>query len=143
MSEIFVISAVPSVKNVRPKVLTLLNDTLSAIEKLDFTVKGKMFFQLRNVYLSASNPLMFEGITFYNNFSAVKNLSANNLGFSAFLLPNFSYTENFITFTIPYPQISGFFDIIVENEAGYGKLSESYYTSLSAGVRVVRFNINN
>jgi hypothetical protein len=136
MNDHFIISAVPLVKNVNPSTFYILNPILSASQNLDLIVKGKMFLQIRNVYLSASNQSMFNGITFYNNFSAVQNLSANNIGFNAFLIPNFSYTENFITFTIPYPQSEGYFDIIVENEAGYSKLTQTTIEKLSSGVKI-------
>jgi hypothetical protein len=139
MNDRFIISAKPSLKNANPANLFLLNPTFSANQNLDFVIKGGTFFDLRNVYLSASNPLMFNNITYYNPFSGIKNLSANNIGFSAFLLSEFSYSENFISFTLPYiPKSNGFFDIIVENEAGYGKLSNTTVSSLTAGIRVIQ-----
>jgi hypothetical protein len=142
MNDHFVISAVPIVKDVNPAIFYILNPDLTANQNLGFIVKGKMFLQLRNVYLSAADQTMFNGVTFYNLFSAVNNLSATYMPFSAYLLPNFSYTENFIKFDIPYPQSGGYFDIIVENEAGYGKLTQHATTltpSLSNGVYVKQY----
>ena len=137
MIDNFIIYAKPSLKAVNKEIISLLSPLLSSVINLDFIIKGGTFFNLLNVYLSADSDLMFDGVTFYNPFSGIKNLSAQNLGFSAFLLPEFSYNENYVFFSLTqFPKTSGYFDVIVENEAGYGKLTTSPY--VSSGIQVIK-----
>jgi len=141
MIDYFTIYARPSLKAVNKKLLFLLSPLLSSTVNLDFIIKGGTFFNLSNVYLSSNDENMFSGVTFYNPFSAVKNLSAQYIGFSAVLLPEFSYNENYVFFTLPeMPKASGFFDVIVENEAGYGKLTTSPY--VSSGIQVIKYYLS-
>jgi hypothetical protein len=139
MTESFTIRAKPALKNINKSIFNILSLSLSSFLSLDFILKGGPFFQLRNVYLSASNQNMFDGITFFNPFSGVKNLSAENPEFNAVLLSEFFYNENYVFFTLPQiPQVGGFFDVIIENEAGYGRLTTS--PLVSSGVEVI-YNI--
>jgi hypothetical protein len=109
---------------------------LSANNNVNFTIQGGSFFEIKNIYLSASNELMFDNIVYNNPFSNIKNLSANNPGFYGLLLPEFTYSENYIYFTLPQlPKTTGFIDVIIENEAGYGKLTNS--PLLSSGINVL------
>lgn len=138
MIDYFTIYAKPSLKAVNKDILFLLNPVLSSTVDLNFIIKGGTFFSLLNVYLSSNDKSMFSGVTFYNPFSGIKNLSAQNVGFSAVLLPEFSYNENYVFFTLPeFPKTSGVFDVIVENEAGYGKLTTSPY--VSSGIQVINY----
>ncbi len=124
MFDRFFIYAKPRLTDIKPSSVYVLNQDLVQSQNFSFLIKGKPFYDIRSVYLSASNPQMFDGITFYNPFSAVKKLSADNLGFNGIKLPLFSYNENCISFEFPQiPKGSGFVDVIVENEAGYGKLT--------------------
>lgn len=89
-----------------------------------FNVYGKSFFRVINVYLSG---YPYENQTFYNPFSAVPKLSANYPGFFGVKLPSSNYQSNninTITFTMPSATRPGYVDIIVENPAGYGKLTQ-------------------
>lgn len=124
MFDRFFIYAKPKLTDIKPSSVFILNKDLVNSQSFTFLIKGKPFFDLRSVYLSASNPLMFDNITFYNPFSAVKKLSAENVGFYGLKLSIFSYNEYCISFKFPQiPKTNGYVDVIVENEAGYGKLT--------------------
>ena len=115
-----------------------------------FSVYGKSFFRVTNVYLSG---YPYENQTFYNPFSGIPRLSANNPGFFGVKLLSSAYTsnnDNTITFTMPSATRAGYVDVIVENPAGYGTLTQYvikdlYGTSLtqlqlrpwSSGVKVL------
>ena len=125
MSEQFFIKAKPTLTDVKPYTIVIVSPPLESTQILDIIVKGKPFFNLKNIYLSASNEQMFDGITLYDPFSSVLKLSAKNLPFNGVKIPIFTYLENYISFTLPQtPKTEGYFDIIVENEAGYGKLTQ-------------------
>lgn len=124
MFDRFFIYAKPKLVDIKPSSVYVLNKDLVQSQSFSFLIKGKPFYDIRSVYLSASNSSMFDGITFHNPFSAVRKLSADNLGFRGVKLPIFSYNERCISFEFPQvPKTSGFVDVIVENEAGYGKLT--------------------
>jgi hypothetical protein len=101
-----------------------------------FNVYGKSFMQLQAVYLSGK-PL--SGITsFYNPFSAVPKLSANYPGFTAYRLLSTGYSTNFdntLTINIPPPVSAGYIDVIAQNPAGYGKLTQYAVKYLYSGVQ--------
>jgi hypothetical protein len=89
-----------------------------------FSVYGKSFFAVTNVYLSG-DP--FPTTSFFNPFSASPRLSAAYPGFYALKLPASAYNsngDNTITFTMPSAADPGYVDIVVENEAGYGTLTQ-------------------
>jgi hypothetical protein len=89
-----------------------------------FNVYGKSFFKITNVYLSG-NP--YENQTFYSPFSGSPKLSATYPGFFGIKLLSSAYITNninTITFTIPPATRAGFVDIIIENPAGYGTLTQ-------------------
>lgn len=88
-----------------------------------FTLYGRSFFKITNVYLSGS-PL--RNTTFFNPFSGIPRLSATYTGFRGIKLAPGTYTvsNNTITITVPPMTKTGFIDIIVENQAGYGSLVE-------------------
>lgn len=92
-------------------------------ESREFSVYGKSFYKVTNVYLSG---LPYPESTFYNPFSAIPKLSATFPGFFGIKLSNTQYSsnnDNTITFTMPSASQGGFVDIIVENQAGYGALT--------------------
>lgn len=89
-----------------------------------FNVYGKSLYQITNVYLSG---IPYTNQTFYNPFSAVPKLSANYPGFFGIKLLSSEYqsnNDNTITFTMPSASEIGYVDIIVQNPAGYGKLTQ-------------------
>ena len=100
-----------------------------------FSVYGKSFFNIRNVYLSG-HP--HENTTFFNPFSGVPRLSASYTGFTGIKLLSSAYSSNninTITFTMPSATRAGYVDIIVENEAGYGKLTQYIVKALYSGIQ--------
>jgi hypothetical protein len=125
MTETFFTYAKPKITNVNSYVFEVLPLEIIEFQNFDIVVKGNRFLNIRNVYLSGSNSLMFNNVSCFDIFGNIKNLSANNLPFSGINVGCFTYNENFLYFKVPQlPKTTGFFDIIVENEAGYGKLSE-------------------
>jgi hypothetical protein len=89
-----------------------------------YNVYGRSFYKINAVYLSGA-PL--SGTTFYNPFSGVPKLSANYPGFTARKLLSsqyFSNNDNTITVQIPAPIQAGYIDVIAQNQAGYGKLTQ-------------------
>jgi hypothetical protein len=89
-----------------------------------FNVYGKSFTRLEAVYLSGA-PLF--NTTFHNPFSAVPKLSAHYPGFTGYKLPLSAYTTNFdntISIKVPKPYRLGFIDVIAQNPAGYGILTQ-------------------
>jgi len=117
--------AKPKIYDINRYSLTILPDSLSANQNLEFILLGN-FLNIRSVYLSASNGLIFDShLSLYNPFSAVDKLSAQNLPFTALKINDYSYTEKYLILEFPYqPKTNGFVDILVENEAGYSKLSQ-------------------
>jgi hypothetical protein len=92
-------------------------------ESKTFAVYGKSFLEVSAVYLSGNT---YDNSTFFNPFSAIPKLSAQNPGFYALKLDPSQYSFNTnrqLTLTIPPPTKIGFIDIILQNEAGWGKLS--------------------
>ena len=96
-----------------------------------YSLYGRSFFDVTNVYVSG---VPFKGTdTFYNPFSGYSTLSANYPGFTAVQLLTSQYTtnnDNYIQLTMPPPLYSGNIDVIVQNQAGYGKLTQ--YASLTS-----------
>jgi len=89
-----------------------------------YNVYGRSFYKLEAVYLSGA-PL--SGTTLYNPFSSVPKLSAHYPSFTAYKLLSSQYTTNFdntITINIPAPVQAGYIDVIAQNPAGYGTLTQ-------------------
>ena len=100
-----------------------------------FNVYGKSFMQLQAVYLSGV-PL--SGTTFYNPFSAIPKLSAVYPSFTAYKLLSSNYSTNFdntLVINIPPPVSAGYIDVIVQNPAGYSKLTQYAVKYLYSGVQ--------
>lgn len=122
-------------RQVKPYRLKLTN--FDKISSVDIYIKGRSFLNVLNLYLSASDPNMFDNISFFSPFSARNNLYSKYPGFNAILVENFTIFDNSIIFNIPQePKTTGKIDVIIENEAGYGKLttdSRFPYTSSFEG----------
>jgi len=130
VNEVFLIEAKPYIKNVKPYSFSLSN-SVSSLPKI--IIPGKNFFSISNVFLSASDPTILDNISLFNPFSSEPNLSAINLPFSAVEISSFTQLDNVIYFDLPPIHQTGFLDVIILNEAGYGLLSrDSYKISLSA-----------
>lgn len=80
--------------------------------------------QLQAVYLSGRS---LSGTTLYRPFSAIPKLSAVYPSFTAYKLLSSNYSTNFdntLTINVPPPVSAGYIDVIVQNPAGYGKLTQ-------------------
>ena len=89
-----------------------------------------MFDHTTAVYLSGSNG-MFGPTTTINPFVSSHNLSASYPALSG-VVPVLYYSVqsgNKMAINFQAPSITGFFDVIVLNEAGYAKLSTSSYNT--------------
>jgi hypothetical protein len=101
----------------------------------EYNVYGRSFMRLEAVYLSGS-PV--PNTTFYNPFSAVPKLSASYRGFTGYKLLSSDFSTNFdntITIKIPPPVSPGYIDVIAQNPAGYGKLTQYAVKYLYSGVQ--------
>ena len=124
MTEYITFSAKPKPIDIGRHTFIVVNPELSSSQIYDVLIKGNLFLEIRNVYLSGSNPLMFDNISLYAPFSSIKNLSANYIPFYGIKIDCFDYTETFLTFKLnQLPKTNGYMDVIIENEAGYEKLS--------------------
>ena len=121
------ISAAPRIKSAYPYELSFWDGEGDFLEHNDFEVDiyGQYFFDIKNIYLSASKINMLSGVELHNPFGLVPKLSAQNPPFSAVKLNSFSlYSDFLVKFNIPHiPATSGYIDVIAENEAGYGRLT--------------------
>ena len=117
------ISARPQPRNIEPCNIIAITpfDDSKKIE-----IYGKSFFDIRNVYLSASNEEMFDDITLFHPFSSIVDMEGKYPAFRGIIVPTYTlYNENFLSFDLPQiPKTSGYIDILLENEAGYGNLSK-------------------
>jgi hypothetical protein len=132
--------AKPSATDAKPHSFYVSSALLSSVQIITVNLFGKSFFSPRNLYLSASDVELYNGLSYsyFNPFSAFPKLSGNNLGFTAYVIPEFTLIgENKIVFDIPNnflnyifqkTQYSAYIDVIVENEAGYGLLSRDSYS---------------
>lgn len=116
--------AKPQIYDINKYKLIIFPSKLSSLQTLDFILVGN-FLNILNVYLSASDSLIFDiPSTLFDPFSGIKNLSAQNVPFSGVKLSSFSFSEQHLMFDFfQIPKLDGFVDVIVENEAGYSKLS--------------------
>ena len=118
------LSATPRVRNAFPHILNISGSSHTPSVELF----GKYFFAPSAVFLSGSNPGMFSGLELMNYFNLV---SANSAfpSFSGVRVPEFNFSsENLISFTFPQsPATNGYCDVIVINEAGYGKLTKGSF----------------
>jgi hypothetical protein len=129
VNDVFLIEAKPYIRNVKPYSFSLSN-SISSLPRI--IVSGKNFFSVSNVFLSASNSSMISGVTFFNLFSTESRLSATNIPFRAIEIQTFTQIDNVIYFDLPTINYTGYLDVIILNEAGYGLLSrDSYKLALS------------
>jgi len=88
-----------------------------------FNVYGKSLTKIDAVYLQGASFNQ----TFYNPFSAYPTLSAKNPGFFGTKLLSSEYQSNninILTFTMPSATLAGLVDVIVQNPAGYGSITQ-------------------
>ena len=118
------ISARPQPKSIFPIAAYFTTNPFLSAHDFRLDVFGKSFLNVRNVYLSASDVGMFDNISSFAPFSAYPKLSAKYPHFNGLIVPEFTLSnDNHISFVLPQiPKTIGYFDIIIENEAGYGKV---------------------
>lgn len=123
--ERFLIQARPQPYDVSPYSFTAFG-AFSAVPAI--LLIGRSFFNVTNIYLSSTNLDLFTlQLQYINPFFYVKNLSSNNIGFSGIDISEYCNinSENYITIKLPNIfKNFGYFDIIVQNEAGFGILSK-------------------
>jgi len=106
----FTVSGVPIVKYTEP---IWVNQTGGSIE-----VRGN-FLEANSVYLSADSSILTGGST-VDLYSDIENLSADNPPFVGVQTTFDLITDSTVTVDIPQLQGTGFLDIIILNDAGYG-----------------------
>ena len=114
-----ILSAVPQPRYIEPYWATTLIPTT-------FNLYGKSLTHITGVYLSGNTNF---NSTFYNPFSGTP-LSASYPGFYGSILPVSAFTtnnDNEMTFTMPDALSAGRVDVIVQNPAGYGSLTQYVY----------------
>lgn len=110
-------------------------------------ITGKNFFRISNIYLSGA-PYTSESQT-YSPFLSVNSMSATYPSIFAFKVSLTSIdliSDRMILIELPAPSAIGRFDIILENLAGYGKLTtfcrhfSAYKPSYAVGIPVFENN---
>ena len=123
----FTISARPQPTNIFP-------DAASRSEWEDyktFVLHGSMFDKATALYLSGNPSSMFEGTSTYSTFISSEKLSAAYPPIEGLAITAFDATYSQITFSALPPVSAGYFDVIVENEAGYGSLMHDAFKPYS------------
>lgn len=121
------ISARPQIRYVNPTNMYFVSG--SEINTKSVEVYGESFLNLTNVYLSADNPNIFTSpLSYFNPFSG-NYLEQHYPAFYAVPVSAFSYDSSLIYFetpklnnSLPIQNYPVTLDLIVQNEAGYGKM---------------------
>lgn len=98
-----------------------------------FNAYGKSFYDVQAVYLSG---YPYTNTTLYNPFSSVPSLSAKYPAFTGIKLLSSQWTsnnDNTVTFMMPSASRAGYVDVIIQNQAGYGKLTQYVIKELYTG----------
>lgn len=111
---------------------------------ISVAIKGKSILSPTNLFLSGSSPLMFSQLTRIDPFCNDERMRSSYPSFSGVVVPNFLVLEDkYLIFTFPEtPKVSGFVDVIVQNEAGYGSLvidSRLPFVSAYEGAEDIQF----
>lgn len=114
------LSAIPLIKN------TNTYSVFPSVSSEDIDLYGKYFFNITNLYLSASNVSAFSNSSLFAPFSGLSSQNIKYPPFTGVEISNFTQTgDNLISFKLPsYPSSSTKIDVIAVNESGYGKLTE-------------------
>jgi hypothetical protein len=121
------ISARPQIRHVNRTNLYFISG--SNVNTKDIEIYGESFLNLTNVYLSANNPNIFTTpVSYFNPFSGTY-LEQHYPAFYAMPVSAFSYDSGIIYFetpqlntSLPLQDYPVTLDLIVQNEAGYGKM---------------------
>ena len=139
----FLINGRPQPFDVQPYSFTLSN-FVSTVPTIVIT--GRFFPNITNVYVTSDDLSIFSlSASYINPFYNVQKLSSNNLGFSGIDISNYATlnSQNYITIQLPEIfQASGYFDIIIQNEVGFGRLSQDsivpFISSYSGAINIQR-----
>jgi hypothetical protein len=120
-TDVISISAVPPV--VRYSSVEYISNVSESSPKI-ITLYGKYLYNPLKVFLIPSNSQMFSGLSIYNPFSGL-DIESTYPAFSGIEIMNFSsQDETHLSFILSStPLTSGYVDVLVTNEAGYGKLT--------------------
>ena len=88
------IYAKPSAQNVFPYKISVLLPSISSEQLKKIIVSGKSFYEIRNVYLSASDVTIFNSLSYacYNPFGNYPKLSPYNPPFCGVSIPQLKLT---------------------------------------------------
>jgi hypothetical protein len=125
-------SARPQIRYITPSNIYLQNLTQSIVKEIE--IYGESFLNIENVYLSASNPnIFYQPVSYYNPFSST-NLETyyppiyNSV---EILSADYSYDQSNMLLRLPTLNIDLplssypiYIDVILSNEAGYGKMTQ-------------------
>lgn len=134
-TDVFIISARPQITQADPWITTPCRFP-------EITIQGYMFDYATNIYLTNVFPVTtingivsslqtldgypFADINYYDPVSGSKKLSAYYPGFSGIEVPSADWrieSPHLITMTMPSALSGGYAEIIISNEAGYGRLT--------------------
>jgi len=121
-TESFVVSAVPQLPYVSR---WITHQGLSG----NIGIHGNMLSHTNSVFLSANTHTMFGNGTTFTPFVSTDMLSLSYPTLTG-VVPITDYiplNDNFISLNYPAPSATGYFDIIIANDAGYTFLSNSAY----------------
>ena len=119
-------------RHTSPQPKTVFSETLKIGETKEFSLLGSGFNKIRNVYV-AGCPFTGQ-MTLQTPFEDDINLSTTFSPFYGIKLSkeNWSYIDDStLSIVMPSATSTGLIDIIVENEGGYGKLSDCMRLELS------------
>lgn len=145
-AETISLSAKPFIHNAFPRVI-YHDQRIPEETNLNIDLLGKYFFKPLNVYVTSSNSNMLTGVQTFAPFSSSQKLSAIYTPFTGVKISNFNLIDDrHLEFSLPHvPLSSGYLDVIVQNEAGYGKITEGHFvqegvSSLISGASGIKFN---
>jgi hypothetical protein len=122
----FIINARPQPFDATPYHISIYPSISSESTKY-LTIIGRSFYNIKNVYFKSVKDNIFSvPVTLYNPFSSIAKLSAHNTKFYGVKIENFIVIDN-NKIIIDVPSIfsdKGFIDVVIENEAGFGFLTE-------------------
>jgi hypothetical protein len=127
-TKVISLSARPQFTYVYPEIDLLPRSVVSF--NTNFKIQGYNLNTVHSVYISAGNGVYtsnaLSGISEFNIFGSVSGLSAMYPAFSGRKLPTSEFnisTNNTMSIVFSAAQASGYADIIIVNDAGYGSLA--------------------
>ena len=134
------IYAKPVIKYSSPvKLFSFEGSDSESITNLNIDLYGKYFIQTKHLFVSGSNPAMFGNVSSFDLFDFDPYLNSIFPSFSGVAIPHFYIlSDQHINFKLTEsPKTSGYFDVLVVNDAGYEILSRSNVAQ-SSGIPVIK-----